>query len=275
MSSHVKGKVIPLSPARRLVHELMHHAKKVPSLPLSRTFLIPDLVDLRTSISNPPSWFAVFMKAYGIVAQQIPELRHAFLPYPYARLYEHPTTTCTVLVEREFQGEPIVLAAKIRAPENSSLLAIDQHLRSFREKPLAEISEFRQLLRLGRVPGFCRRFVFWSSLYWSGAKRAKRLGTCMMSSLGALGVEQEHPLTPLSTYFTFGPVRTDGEVTAKIIYDHRVMDGRTIARALVALEEVLKTAVYRELMQCKAPALKLAFAEESPTRENWHIGAAR
>lgn len=256
-----RGKVIGLSAGRRLVREWMHHARKVPSLPLSRTFLIPDLVDLRRGISNPPSWFSLFMKAYGIVAQSIPELRRAYIPWPYPRFYEHPHTSCAVLVEREWNGEPIVLGAKVLAPENTSLLAIDGRLRTLRQTPVLEVSSFRQLLRLGRLPGPCRRLVFSSTLYWSGYKRAKRLGTCMMSSLGGMGVEQEHPLTPLTTYFTFGPVREDGEVTAKIIYDHRVMDGRTVGRALVALEEILKTAILRELVQLKRPQLKLSFTD--------------
>src|SRR5262249_23944394 len=143
--------------------------------------------------------------------------------------------------ERAWQGEQVVLAAKIRAPENSTLAALDGHLRYFKEAPVLEVSSFRQLLRLGRLPGFIRRFTFWHSLYLSGFKRAKRLGTFMISSLGSLDVEQHHPLTPLTTYFTFGPISPEGEVTAKIIYDHRVLHGRCVARCLQTLDEVLRT----------------------------------
>lgn len=263
MSKEARGRVLPLSPARRLVQELMHHARKVPSLPLSRTICIPDLLDARAAMRDPPSWAAIFMKAYGMVARAVPELRRAYIAYPYARLYEHPHTICTVLVEREWKGEPTVLAAKVLAPEDAALADLDGHLRSFREEEVLSISPFRQLLRLGRLPWPLRRFVFWSTLHWSGAKRAKRFGTCMMSSLGGLGVEQEHPLTPLSTYFTYGPISPEGEVTAKIIYDHRVMDGRTVARALVHLEEVLKTALLMEMRQMRRPHLKLSFSDAS------------
>jgi pyruvate/2-oxoglutarate dehydrogenase complex dihydrolipoamide acyltransferase (E2) component len=253
--------VLALTPARRLVDELMHHARQAPTLPLSRTFLIPDLVDARAAMRQPPSWMAVFMKAYGLAARSFPELRRAYIPYPYARLYEHPHTNCAVLVERQWQGETIVLAAKVRAPEAMPLAEVDGHLKSFREDDVWSISPFRQLLRVARLPWLLRRFVFWSTLYWSGFKRAKRFGTCMMSSLGALGVEQGHPLTPLTTYFTFGPVGPGGEVTAKIVYDHRVMDGRTVARALMHLEEILKTALFQEVRQMRRPQLKLSFSD--------------
>jgi pyruvate/2-oxoglutarate dehydrogenase complex dihydrolipoamide acyltransferase (E2) component len=73
------------------------------------------------------------------------------------------------------------------------------------------------------------------------------MGTFVISSLGNYGVEQMHPLTALTTYFTFGPISPAGEVTLKVIYDHRVMDGRAVARVLVRLEEVLNGAVLDEL----------------------------
>jgi hypothetical protein len=102
-------------------------------------------------------------------------------------------------------------------------------------------------MRLGRLPGFLRRFVFWQTLYLSGAKRATRFGTFMVSSYGSLGAEQIHPLAPFTTLLTFGPISSTGEVVVKVIYDHRVMDGRTVARALCSLDEVLHNEIVAEL----------------------------
>ena len=109
------------------------------------------------------------------------------------------------------------------------------------------VSDLRQLARLGRLPGFVRRFAFWSTLYLSGFKKSKRFGTFMVSSLGNLGAEQMHPLTPLTTYLSFGPIAADGTVTVLIVYDHRVLDGRTIARALRLLETLLNGPILAEL----------------------------
>jgi hypothetical protein len=244
-----RGKTMPLSLGRRLVGDLLHHAKQVPSLPLARDCWIDPLIRARAAVSSPPSWTALFMKAYGIVAARIPELRRSFIPYPWARLYEHPRSECAILVERAIDGEPTVLAAKIIDPVLTPLYLIDKHLKRFQEDELVSISPFRQLMRLGRLPKHLRRFLYWTTLYFSGYKRAKRFGTFMMSSLGNLGVEQIHPLTPLTTYFTFGPIRADGWVNLKIIYDHRVMDGRTVARALVDLESTLNRELVAELGQ--------------------------
>jgi hypothetical protein len=254
MSGSRRGITLPLSPARKIVLELLHHARKVPSLPLSRLLDVGSLAEARRQAAVAPSWMAIFMRAYGLTAVRHPELRRALIPWPWKHLYEHPHSECSLLIEREWQGEQVVLGAKIHAPENSSLTALDGHLRHFKETPVLEVSSFRQILRLGRLPGFLRRFTFWHSLYLSGFKRAKRLGTFMMSSLGNLGVEQHHPLTPLTTYFTFGPINPDGAVTAKIIYDHRVMDGRSVARCLQTLEEVLRTTLLEEIRSARAAA---------------------
>lgn len=233
------GRVLPLSLGRRLVGDLLHYAKKVPSLPLARDCWIDPLIRARAGMPNPPTWTALMMKAYGIVAARLPELRRAYVPYPWARLYEHPRSDCAILIERSIDGESIVLAAKVLDPATAPLHEIDDHLKRFRQDDVESISPFRQLLRLGRLPKLLRRFVYWSTLGFSGYKRARRFGTFMMSSLGNLGIEQIHPLTPLTTYFTFGPIHPDGWVNLKIIYDHRVMDGRTVARALVDLESIL------------------------------------
>ena len=51
-----------------------------------------------------------------------------------------------------------------------------------------------------------------------------------------------------TNYLTFGPISTAGRVDIKVIYDHRVMDGRTVARVLNDIEETLNTQVLEELL---------------------------
>jgi hypothetical protein len=238
-----------MSPARRIVVELMHHAQKVPSLPLKRSMNLAELVQARSLCNPRPSWVAMFLKAYSMVALDRPELRRAFVPWPWPTIYQHPQSICSVLVERDWQHEKIVLGAKVRAPDEQPLAAIDEYLQRLAAAPLETISEFRQLMNLGRIPGIFRRFVFWNSLSISGFKKCKRFGTFMVGSLGNLGVEQCHPLTPLTSYLSFGPINSTGDVTALIVYDHRVMDGRTVAQALVDLESTLNGPILAEVKQ--------------------------
>jgi hypothetical protein len=56
-----------------------------------------------------------------------------------------------------------------------------------------------------------------------------------------------NPLTPLTTIFNYGPISEDGTVTVRIHYDHRVMDGANVARALVRFESILNGAIADEV----------------------------
>jgi hypothetical protein len=236
-----------LSPARRLGIEFLRQGRKVPSVPVARTCNLAAVAEHREKAFPKSSWTALFIKAYALVQRDYPELRRAYLPLPYARLYEHPHSTCALVVEREWQNETVLLGAKIRGPEDTSLEAIQAHIRRFKDAPVRAISDFRMALRVGRMPGLLRRFLYWMTLSWSGATRAKRLGTFMVSSYGSLGAEQLHPIAPYTTLLTFGPVSPAGAVVVKVIYDHRVMDGRLIARCLAHLEHVFHTAILDEL----------------------------
>ncbi len=269
MGKKITGRTISLSPHRRLVNELLVHAKRVPSNPIERDCQISEIAELREQLRVAPSWQAIFIKAFGIVNQRFPELRRAWIPFPYARIYEHPHCEVAVLVEREWQGEKIVLAAKIQQPENMSIDLIHSHLHRFQYEDIWLISPFRQLLRLAKMPWALRRFLFWSTLYVSGSKRAKRFGTSMISSLGRFGVDQVHPITPLTTYFSFGKIGSDGSLRCHLVYDHRVLDGGTAARILFCLDEILQKEIRAELLALKELELKnvsvLSSKVQSPT----------
>jgi len=170
-----------------------------------------------------------------------------YLSVPYPRLYEHCRSECALIVEREYQGEMVVLTGKMINIEDKSLSEIDLTIKFFRNAEVWSVSEFRQMLRMRAIPSGCAAFRHVAGAQLVGPRRARRAGTFSMSSLGGFGVEQIHPLSPLTTYFTFGPIQRDGRVTLKIIHDHRVIDGRYIAQSLVDLEHVLNTALLKGL----------------------------
>src|SRR5262249_60928278 len=86
------------------------------------------------------------------------------------------------------------------------------------------------------------------TLKLSDYKLCKRIGTFGLSSYGNLGAENLHPISPLTTTLTYGPVDPDkGQVVVKLIYDHRVLDGAYIARRLGDIEEALTGPVLEEL----------------------------
>lgn len=110
-----KGRSLPLSGPRRFISDLVHFAKKVPSVPVARTIDVSRLIGPRRSHPDRPSWAVLFMKAYGLVAAANPPLRCALLTFPHARLYEHPATVCALALEREYLGEESIFVGLFRA----------------------------------------------------------------------------------------------------------------------------------------------------------------
>jgi hypothetical protein len=245
--SNPQGRTIPLSLPRRLICDLTHFARRIPTVPVQRRMDLSGVVAARRGVVRPPSWCVIFTKAYAHVAARTPELRRAYLPFPRARLYEHPHNIASVAIEREYLGENGVFFAHLRGPEEQSLEELDVHLRRFKEEPLESIGLFRRALAMSRLPRPLRRLMWWIGLNSSGNKRAKRMGTFGVSVYSGLGAESLHPLSPLTTTLNYGVIRANGAIDVRIIYDHRVMDGATVARALLSLESVLNQEIVEEL----------------------------
>jgi hypothetical protein len=212
---------------------------------------IAPLAAARHQASPRPSWCALFTKAYAMVATHRPELRRAYLSFPWPHLYEHPISIASVAIERLLGEELAVFFTQIRGPEEHSADQIDQHLTDCKERPVESIGTFRRALRWTRFPRPIRRFLWWVGLNVSGYRRARNLGTFGVSVYSGLGAEALHPLSPLTTTLNYGVIADDGSVDVRLIYDHRVMDGSTIARALADLEDVLNQQLPRLLLKSR------------------------
>jgi hypothetical protein len=241
------GRTLPLSLPRRFIGDLVHFAHRVPSVPVERRMRLAPLVNARRALDPRPSWCAIFTKAYGFVAQARPELRRAYLTFPWARLYEHPCNVASVAVERRVGSEEAVVFGNIPSPEQKSLQELDQKLHCLKEEPVAAIGSVRRALRVSRLPRPLRRLLWWTGLNLSGRKRAHFMGTYGVTVYSGLGAASLHPLSPLTTTLNYGVISPRGSVNVRLCYDHRVLDGATVARALRHLEEVLHNELLAEL----------------------------
>jgi hypothetical protein len=243
-----RGRLIGLTLPRRFVCDLLHFARKIPSIPIERRMHLADVVAVRKSWTHRVSWCAIFMKAFAIVAARRPEFRRVFMHVPWGYLYEHPANVANVSVEREFDGEPAVFFGQIVQPELLSLASIDHELRRYRELPIEKIDVFQRSLRLSRLPLPFRRLVWWAGLNLSGLYRAWFFGTFGISVTASFGAASLHQLSPLSTMINYSTFEPDGTIEVRLTYDHRVIDGATVARALVAIEEALHVEILAELL---------------------------
>jgi hypothetical protein len=247
VTSQKSGFSIPLSLPRRLVCDLIHFARRIPTVPVQRVVDVSQVAALRGRLSVRVGWCALFTKAYSQVALEMPELRRAYIEYPWARLYQHPHSIASVAIEREFAGESGVFFAHIPRPEATPLAELEKSLCRFKNSPVADVYNFT--LWYYKLPRVCRRFLWWYLLNVRGSRKAQFLGTFGVSVYSSLGAESLHPLSPLTTTLNYGIIGADGRVSVRIIYDHRVIDGGTVARALARLEEVLNAEICLELAE--------------------------
>jgi hypothetical protein len=247
-----ENRTLPLSLPRRLVCDLVHAAHQVPTVPVQRLLNIAPLQLARRQLPSRPSWCVLFTKAYAKVAVELPELRRAYLSFPWARLYEHGTNIASVAVERIYQGEPGVFFGHIHNPELLPIAELDKQLRHFKEDPIDSIADFQSTLSVCRWPKPIRRLAWWYLTHARGYRKATWLGTFGVSVYSSLGAESLHPLSPLTTTLNYGVIQENGDVTVRVIYDHRALDGATVARTLARLEEVLNLEIVAELRDVRA-----------------------
>lgn len=243
----IAGKYVALSPFRRLVVDLMHFSAQVPSVAADRRMNLADLAAVRRRHDPRPGWCALFAKAYAALARDVPALRQSYLKFPYPRLYEHPHSVATLNVERQAGDERVVLYCLVRSPETRSVAEIDAIVREHQDAPLASLRSYSRSLAMARVPWPLRRWLWWASLNVFGRRRCHNFGTFGVSSVGAQGAGLLH-LTPLlTTTLHFGLFDADDRLDVRLSWDHRVLDGATIARCLVDLERILTHDLVREL----------------------------
>ena len=248
------GHNLPLSPPRRFICDLLRHARAVPTIPVERRMHIAAALEARQAALHRPSWCTIFTKAYALVAAARPELRRTYIPFPWPHLYEHPHSVASIALERRWGDEDAVLFAHLRAPEKQDLLKLDRALRRYKQAPVDGVGLFRRIVKLTRLPWPLRRLAWWATLSTSGYRRARQMGTFGVSVYSALGCESLRPLSPLTTTLNYGVIGRRGSVTVRLIYDHRVLDGSAVARALQDLEAVLNGPLAAELRELAHPA---------------------
>ncbi len=157
---------------------------------------------------------------------------------PLAAPLRIPASNATVIIERDYHGEPGLFSISIKEPARQSLRDIGRQLEHASTAPVEAIKDFRRTIQFTRLPPPLRRAFWWLCLN-IGRQRGNYFGTFGVSVYSALQAESLHPLSPLTTLLNYGVMSSDGVLDVRIIYDHRVMDGATVARALARLEKIL------------------------------------
>lgn len=251
----MSGHRISLSPARRLMGDLMRASRGVPLIPLERRMQLAPLVAARRASPCRLGWCAIFTKALAVVAASRPELRRAYLTVPWAHLFEHAESVASIAIERRLGGEDAVLFELIRAPDQRTLAELQADIDRAKNDPIETIGAFRRELRLARLPAPLRRLAWSFGLNCSGSERSKNFGTFGVSAIASLGASQLFVRAPLTTSLYYGPFDKSGSLDVRLVFDHRVLDGATVARAMADMEDVLLDEILAEV---RGKSLRLA-----------------
>ena len=245
MQTDHTGQRMRVPSSRRLTSDLLWFNRSVPLCGHDRVFRLQELARVRSESPRRISWPALFIRAFGLVAQRHPELRQSWYRWPVAHLYQHPVNVATITVHRVWKDDSWLFWGQLSEPESRSLLDIQQQLDVFRDAPVA--TTFRNQTQLAQLPTFLRRLIWWWIINVSTARRAKRLGTFFVSTLAGRGAEIQIPPSIHTGCLTFGPLNKEGECRVTLAYDHRVMDGVYVAEVLESLESVLTEQMLEEL----------------------------
>ena len=240
----MRGRSIPLSPIRKLVVDLT--VLRAPTVPVQRVMHLKPVMQARAALTDRPAWAALFAKAFALVAVEIPDLRRAYVKVPWAHLYEYPVSTLSMVFERDWNGEMVILTTLMRSPETTPLKALSDAMKQTKDKPIEDNPDFRRMFALAKWPTPLRRLIWWLGLN-IGRQRGNYFGTFGITVYSGLGAESLHPLSPLTATMNYGVIAEDGTVSVRIMYDHRVLDGSMVARTLGRIEEKLLGPVLDEL----------------------------
>ena len=235
--------------ARGCVSDVARLAQEIPLFPVERTMPLGPLATVRAAVGKTASakqpastsrigWAAVFLKAYALVAREMPVLRTWLVRgFSGTRLATTAESVATLAVNRVEEGEDRLFWARLAAPDAKSLPEIQQFVVDCATKPVEEM--FKRQLELEMVPGFLRRTILRWNMNSFSRKRAARIGTFSLSTLAGMGATNRFHPTICTTSLSYAPLDSDGNCLVTLIADHRVLDGAVVARALARLEEVL------------------------------------
>ena len=240
-----------LPAGRGAVNDVAVLGRAIPLFPVDREMRLAVLADARSAAPRRIGWAACFLKAYALVARELPPLRSWLVRGLTSRLATSSQSVATLAVNRpDDQGSDRLFFARLPAPDALPLVAIQAFIDRHAAAPIDEV--FRRQLELEMVPGWLRRTILRWNMNSTSPKRPGRIGTFSMSSLAGFAAGNHFHPTLCTTSLCQGPLDDAGRCRVTVIADHRVLDGATVARAIQRLEELLVREIAAELRNLPA-----------------------
>lgn len=235
----------PLADGRGLVADIAMLAQRIPLFPVDRTMRLDGVAEARASARQRIGWAAAFLKAYGLVAREMPMLRSWIAGRFGTCLATSSESVAVLAVNRSAGAVDRLFFPRLPRPEATPLPALQRFIDRCARQPVEEM--FKRQLELDALPGPLRRAILRWNLRSTSPKRPARVGTFSLSTLAGMQASNHFHPTLCTTSLSYRPLEPDGRCVVTLIADHRVLDGAAVAAALARLERVLETEVAAEL----------------------------
>ncbi len=242
-----KGIKISVHWTRTLISDIVYYANKVPLCTIEKNINIEAVQIAKSNSLKRIGWTSIFTKAMGLASIEFDELRQSWMSFPYAHLYQHPIPIASVAINRIIDNQEAVVFGMVQKPDAKPLLEINEALHYFKSSPIDSVSLLKRMRRTSKFPWPIRALIWNYGLYLSGYCKAKNFGTFSVSSVSQLDANTIHLLTPLTSALNYGPISANGDCTIRLTFDHRVMDGLTIAKVLSFIEESINESIREEI----------------------------
>lgn len=228
--------------------DLVALSRTIPIAALEHRLQLKPVIAAREATPSPhPSWVALFLKAFSLVARRRSCLRRGYFAFPWPRIYEHSINVAALTVEREWRGERAVFFEVLPMPETMGVMELHHYLRRLKSEPVESFPTFRRLIEGNRLPMPVRRLIWRWLFSCSGPRRAHYIGTFAINGSTRFPIRPVTTTGALGTTLYFGLFNPDGSTDVCLTFDHRVMDGGEVLRTLDELESVLNTDIVLEL----------------------------
>jgi hypothetical protein len=244
--------------------ELVALSRTIPIAALEHRLQLKPIIAARNALPKPhPSWIALFLKAFALVARHRPHLRQGYFGFPWPRIYEHPVSVAAITVEREWQEQQAIFFDMLPRPESMGVMELHNYLRRLKTEPVENFCAFRRLIRCNQGPMPVRRLI-WRWLHsFSGPRRATHFGTFAINGGTRFPIRPVTTTGAIGTTLYFGLFEEDGSTDVCLTFDHRIMDGGEVVRTLCELESVLNTDIVLELNALNVSGANVAPGERT------------
>jgi len=228
-----------------MIVDLLWAAADMARVSVTRPVAFRDLLIAREELRSAPSWTAIFVKGFALVAAEVPELRRVYIRRPWPYLYEYAESTVCIAHERWIMGDLGLLPLRFHKPDAVPIKELSEMIRRAAAAPLEESRFHRKLVAIARLPLLARRLIVGVCLNVPRLRR--EIGTYGVSSAARWRTDLGTSRTPQPCLLSYGPADADGNVVVRLTFDHRIFDGALAGRALARLDEILNSSILQEL----------------------------